>query len=90
MKLTDITGNLFKKGKEKEGLDVVKITIPGREPISIIYQDGDTVQSVLDRAKVTVNKDDSCALGRQRIEDPSTVMVKPGDTIVISSKVNNG
>jgi len=82
----EVIGKLFNKSQDS----VIKITMPGREPIAVNYVEGDTAQIVLDRAKVTLNKDDSCALGRQKINDLKTTTVKPGDTLVIASKVANG
>lgn len=62
----------------------------GNEPIEIGWQEGDTVESVLKRAGVTVEDGQTATLGKRRIKNPGKTKIKAGDLIVIAGKPANG
>lgn len=63
----------------------------GNKPVPItLKESGDTVETVVERAGITLAKDKMVTLGKRPVSDPKTTPVGNGDTLVIASKVANG
>lgn len=74
-----------------EGTNTVSIVNGvGNAPTIVTWQDGDTVQTVLDRAHIYLSKEAAVTLGRKRIRNLEKTTVRAGDTLVIAGKVSNG
>ena len=68
----------------------VLISGAGIKTKKIDWQESDTVQTVLNRAEVTLRSGQTATLGKTRVTDPAKTPVSPGDTIVIAGKPGNG
>jgi len=62
----------------------------GNDAIAYPWAEGDTVASILEKAKVKLKEGSTVTLGRENIRKPEKTSVKPGDTLVIAGKVSNG
>lgn len=70
---------------------VVKIANgAGTDPITVSWQQGDTVASVLERAGVTIGHGHTATIGRRRVRNPEKTAIKVGEVIVIAGKPSNG
>lgn len=76
-------------GNKVEG-NTVSVVVGSNKPIKVDYRQGDTVQSILDRAGASIKQGQSASLGRRRVGDPKKTKVQPGDTIVIAGRPSNG
>lgn len=62
----------------------------GNNPVTVSWQQGDTVASVLKRANITIERGRTATIGRRRIKDPAKTEIKAGEVIVIAGKPSNG
>lgn len=62
----------------------------GNDPVSISWQPGDTVASVLERAGITIEKGRTATIGRRRVRNPAKTEIQPDEVIVIAGKPSNG
>ena len=62
----------------------------GNEPVTISWQQGDTVASVLKRANITIESGRTATIGRRRVRKPEKTAIQPGEVIVIAGKPSNG
>lgn len=77
--------------KTNDTINTVTITDGvGKKPIRVEYVEGDTVTMVLERAGITVPHGYVPTIGRVRVNNPDTDLVKPGDIIVVAGNLING
>lgn len=76
------------KGKAEGTVNVANGV--GNAPTPVDWYSGDTVASVLERAKIEIKSGQTATLGRRRVKHPEKTKVKAGDTIVIAGKISNG
>lgn len=69
---------------------IVTVSNGSNAPVTVDWQEGDTVATVLKRAEVIIANGQTANLGRRRVKDPAKTKVQPGDTIVIAGKPANG
>lgn len=69
----------------------VRIAIgAGNAPVDVEWEPGDTVSTVIERAKVSLSKDQTATIGKRRVKKPEKTKVYPGDLIVVAGKPANG
>jgi hypothetical protein len=62
----------------------------GNTPIKVDWYPGDTVATILERAKITIRSGQTATLGKRRVKRPNRTPVESGATIVIAGKISNG
>lgn len=90
----------FSKNKEKnkgvqqeQAPDVTKVRVSqgaGTETIEVEYQEGDTVQRILEKANITVPDGKVITSGNQVVTNSAETKAKGGEIIVIAGAVSNG
>lgn len=61
----------------------------GNQPIQVDWETGDTVGTILERAKITIPQGRTATLGQRRVRSMDTP-VEAGETIVIAGMPQNG
>lgn len=68
----------------------VKITKGANDPVIVPWQQGDTVASVLKRAKITIDRGRTATIASCCVRKPAKTKVQPGEHIVIAGTPSNG
>jgi len=78
------------EAKAEKGPMVYLAMGAGATAKEILWLDGDTVGSVLDREKVRIPHGKWATLGKVRVKNLHKTPVQPGDVIVVEGKPGNG
>ncbi len=78
---------------QPQSQNIVRLSFgAGNDPRAIQYHEGDSVQSILERAGLQLKPGQCVTLGRKRINPKKLekTLVQPGDTLVIAGMPANG
>ena len=61
-----------------------------KETLEVVWLEGDTVASVLERAHVRLSHGLTAVLARRRVQNPAEANIRPGERILIAGKPGHG
>ncbi|MFV0485209.1 MAG: hypothetical protein ACK5MU_03235 [Candidatus Saccharimonadales bacterium] len=76
--------------EEKKGPVVYLSVGAGTKPREVDWVEGDTVETILNRANVVVEKGKVPTLGKLKVKNPAKTPVVANDVIVVEGKPGNG